>query len=68
MGNVGGYSFLLARYCVDILANLEGAEKMMVDILIFFAGAFCGSVVMAFFIGARILNAKCDEWERRHGL
>jgi hypothetical protein len=45
---------------------MEGAEKMIADILIFFAGAFCGSVVMAFFIGARILNAKCDEWERRY--
>lgn len=39
---------------------------MMAYILIFLAGAFCGSVVMAFFIGARMLNAKCDEWERRY--
>jgi hypothetical protein len=66
MGNVGGYSFLLASYADYILSSMEGAEKMIADILIFFAGAFCGSVVMAFFIGARILNAKCDEWERRY--
>ena len=66
MGNVGGCSFLLASYADYILSSMEGAEKMIADILIFFAGAFCGSVVIAFFIGARILNAKCDEWERRY--
>ena len=65
VAGTGRHIVLPASDNVDFLEDLEGAQ-MIAYILIFLAGAFCGSVVMAFFIGARMLNAKCDEWERRY--
>jgi|GEM_PF-2140802 uncharacterized protein YneF (UPF0154 family) len=38
---------------------------MIWTVVSFMAGALLGAIVIAFFIGARILNREIEDWERR---